>query len=498
MRVRGSRATLDKNKEIVYHSGMKFMQKTASLIVPILFLLVAPETFASAPTVSTDPVSSVSQNSATLNGTLINTGGLPITSAGFNYGLTTNYGNNASANISFGSTDFAILYQNINLGESNLAPKRMTMDADGNIYVADPFTSTIKKFNSSGSLVLEFGSHGLGQGQFMYPNGVIVDQNGNIYVSDFSNHGIQKFNSSGVFLSEFGSAGSAGNGQFSAPSKMTLDSSGNIYVADQNNHLIQKFNSSGVFLSQFGGYGSDNGQFFQPVDMKVDSSGNIYVVDYGNHRIQKFNSAGVYLSQFGSLGFGDGQFASPRAIDIDASGFIYVADGGNMRIQKFNSAGVYQSKITFDQFTPPASPQDIVVSPTGDIYTINIGGYNNYSSIVKKLRPDIDPKQVNSLLCGKTYHYRVFATNADGTSYGNDMTFQTSNCFPYLPPNREPVTSKPTLRPITLKSETKQTEVVEIAVINESKIETQTATVIDSVESRKPETSKEEKVITKE
>src|SRR5690606_13196537 len=33
-----------------------------------------------------------------------------------------------------------------------------------------------------------------------------------------------------------------------------------------------------------------------------------------------------------------------------------------------------------------------------------------------------------SLTCGTKYHYRAFATNEDGTTYGEDETFTTDPC----------------------------------------------------------------------
>ncbi len=57
---------------------------------------------------------------------------------------------------------------------------------------------------------------GSGDGELNGPNDVTVDAAGNIYVADGSNHRIQKFNSEGVFLATWGSRGS-GNGEFINP-----------------------------------------------------------------------------------------------------------------------------------------------------------------------------------------------------------------------------------------------------------------------------------------
>jgi len=96
------------------------------------------------------------------------------------------------------------------------------------------------------------------------------------------------------FVSSFGYTGS-GDGEFLYPGGIIMDSSNNIYVADAPNYRVQKFDSSGNYLSQFGSYGTGDGQFAYPWGLAFDSSGNIYVVDSDNHRIEKFDSDGNYL-----------------------------------------------------------------------------------------------------------------------------------------------------------------------------------------------------------
>jgi sugar lactone lactonase YvrE len=218
-------------------------------------------------------------------------------------------------------------------------PNAVAVDASGNVFVAEIYYHRIKKFNSSGTLLSQWGSWGTGNGRFRYPYGISVDTSGNVYVADHQNHRIQKFNNSGTYLSQWGSRG-AGNGQFYYPFSVAVDASGNVYVSDNTNR-IQKFNSSGAYITQWGSRGTGNGQFNFPIATAVDASGNVYVSEHNNHRIQKFNSSGTYLSQWGSWGTGNGRFRYPYGISVDTSGNLYVADQANHRIQKFNSSGTY-------------------------------------------------------------------------------------------------------------------------------------------------------------
>ena len=80
------------------------------------------------------------------------------------------------------------------------------------------------------------------------------DRLGDVYVVDDSNESIvQRFSASGIFLAQWGSGG-LGDGQFHSdrgPRGVAVDGSGNVYVADRRNNRIQKFDASGAFLSQW-------------------------------------------------------------------------------------------------------------------------------------------------------------------------------------------------------------------------------------------------------
>ena len=72
------------------------------------------------------------------------------------------------------------------------------------------------------------------------PRGISVAPDGCLYIADRNNHRIQKFTSEGVFLAKWGTQG-VGNGQFSYPESVAVSRDGSIYVADSGNQRIQKF-----------------------------------------------------------------------------------------------------------------------------------------------------------------------------------------------------------------------------------------------------------------
>jgi prepilin-type N-terminal cleavage/methylation domain-containing protein len=222
-------------------------------------------------------------------------------------------------------------------------PDFLTADSSGNVYVGEWLGCRVQKFNSSGSYLMKFGACGTGNGQFASdggPNGVAVDASGNIWVADGNNCRVEKFNSSGSYISQF-----PGDSGWCQTQGVHIDSGGSIWAGDDNAPNMSKYNTSGTLLIQFGSVGSGNGQFNTPQGFNIDASGNIWVADSINNRVQKFNNSGSYLSQFGTAGSGNGQFNQSNDIAFDSSGNMWVVDTNNNRIQKFNSSGSYLSKF---------------------------------------------------------------------------------------------------------------------------------------------------------
>jgi len=230
---------------------------------------------------------------------------------------------------------------------SMTTPSGIAVDGAGAIYVSDASQNQIQKFDSSGSLVLKWGSHGSGPGQFSDPLDVALDPTGNVYAMDTQNNRVEKFSSGGSYLSSIGSccALSGPGGEFNLfPQSVAVDGSGNLYVADSGNNRIQKFDSNGNFVSMWGSTGMGDGQFEGLRTITVSSSGTVYAVDEGNagpERIEAFDLTGTYLTKWGSSGAGPSQFDHPWGISTDGAGNVYLADTGNNRVQVFSSAGTY-------------------------------------------------------------------------------------------------------------------------------------------------------------
>jgi DNA-binding beta-propeller fold protein YncE len=73
---------------------------------------------------------------------------------------------------------------------------------DGTLYMTNTNPYQIIVIHPGEPFFTTWGSTGSGAGQFTYPTGISVDGNGNVYVADTGNNRIQKFTSQGVFLTQ--------------------------------------------------------------------------------------------------------------------------------------------------------------------------------------------------------------------------------------------------------------------------------------------------------
>jgi hypothetical protein len=77
----------------------------------------------------------------------------------------------------------------------------MAWDASGNTYISDGYiNSRIAKVDKNGNWLKSWGEPGNGPGQFSTPHSITLDAQGNVYVADRGNRRIQVFDGDGKFL----------------------------------------------------------------------------------------------------------------------------------------------------------------------------------------------------------------------------------------------------------------------------------------------------------
>ena len=247
-------------------------------------------------------------------------------------------------------------------------PTSVSLDKDGNVYVADECLNRISIFTKDGDWIGKWGTPGDGDGEINRPSGLAFDQDDNLYLVDSLNNRIQKFTKDGKFLAKWGREGS-GDGEFNMPWGIDIDSKGDVYVADWRNDRIQKLTPDGRFLMKFGTPGTGDGEFNRPTGVAVDKDGIIYVTDWMNERLQVFDADGGFItertgdatiSKWGKDKLDanpemweqrerapglerERLFWGPTAVEVDDQGRIFVTETGRQRIQVYRK----QSSVFF-------------------------------------------------------------------------------------------------------------------------------------------------------
>lgn len=297
-------------------------------------------------------------------------------------------------------------------------PEGLSMDAAGNIYVADGGNFAIRKITPAGVVTsIAGGTRGHldapgPNAQFNYPTGVAVDAAGNLFITDITNSLIRKIATDGT-VSTFAGGGSGVNGpdgvgtaaSFNYPIALAFDSQGNLFVLDGGNSLIRKITPAGAVTTFAGQTGVNsyidgtgvNATFMGLDGLFIDASDNIYVAD--QNKVRKVTPAAVVTTIAGDVneGFVDGastvaKFFLTCDIVTDAAGNIYVADYFNHRIRKITPAGVV-STFAGSGVAGSANgtgtaatlngPRSMVIDAAGNIYVSELLNHD-----IRKITPE--------------------------------------------------------------------------------------------------------------
>ena len=210
--------------------------------------------------------------------------------------------------------------------------------------------------------VSEFGSHGDGDGQFVWPTAIALDGEGNVYVADEWLNRITIFDKDGQFLSCWGRPGS-GDGELDRPAGMVIRDDGTLFLTDSRNHRVQAFSLDGQFIAKFGSFGDGPGQLDLPWGIGLDNDGRVFVADWGNDRVQQFTADGEWQAGFGQSGSSVGQFRRPASVCVDDDGDIYVADWGNNRVQVLTSDGRFVTALQGDHELSKLGKEKLLSNP---------------------------------------------------------------------------------------------------------------------------------------
>jgi hypothetical protein len=316
----------------------------------------------------------------------------------------------------------------------------------GDFYVGDGFDGLVSKFDASGHLVTTWGS--LGQlngstatdGPFGQLVGIAVDSSGNLLVLNGGSCSgfLFKFAQDGTFKEDFATPGCSLN------RGLGIGTSGKLFKVNLEDS-IEELTSTGADVGQVAQAEAAAGLAVDP------ATGDVYGLTFsGTVAHYAFNGSGEVLEPFGATcavvpssgGCGPtdtvnvAETSLSAAVD-SASGNLYVAGYNNGTGYIYGPPEILPDVATgaASSVAPTSATLEGEVDPNGlqvsdchfDYGTTTF--YGHTAACVETIGSGSTGvtvhADVSGLLAGTTYHFRLEASNAHGTSDGQDATFST-------------------------------------------------------------------------
>lgn len=181
------------------------------------------------------------------------------------------------------------------------APAYVIADDSGNIYVSDTANHRVRRIAPDGGIATIAGNGFQGfagdGSSALYafldaPRGLALDRSGNLYIADPGSSRVRRVSPAGNITSSPESDPSAWN----SPAAVAVSDSGDLFVAETGSNRIRELSVAGTLTTIAGngtaGFSGDGGaalsaQLSAPSDLPLDSAGNLYVADQGNNRIRR-------------------------------------------------------------------------------------------------------------------------------------------------------------------------------------------------------------------
>jgi uncharacterized protein (TIGR03437 family) len=243
---------------------------------------------------------------------------------------------------------------------SLLHPNGLSLDAAGNLWIADQNNGRIRKVAPDGT-ISTFGPAG------GCPTGVAADGNGGVYVGDPCQRYIEHFTANGQIIKvggngsginePSGDGGPATQASFEEWS-IALANDGNLWISGPDYGHLYRISPSGIFSIVAGNgnylYAPDGtpavrGFLNGPTGVTFDASGNMVVADQYRNRLLKITPDGLLYTIVGNHRGGnspdnipaaDTTLDAPSRVKFDSGGNLYIADQNHQRIRKIDPNGL--------------------------------------------------------------------------------------------------------------------------------------------------------------
>jgi len=242
-------------------------------------------------------------------------------------------------------------------------PFGLTVDAAGNLFIADGDYERIVKVPAGGGVATAVSPAPNGRG-LENPGGVVVDAAGNLFISDLD----------GDVLIEVPADGSAPvssdpivNGVgLKYPCGMVFDGAGNLYVADVDNARVLEFPVGGgtpvVVNATVNGV-----PLSYPVTVAMDGADDLFISDEFNNQVVEVPAGGGAPTAIDPTVNGQSLY-QPYGIAVDAAGDLFIADLNNRVVEVPAGGGAAKAIAPVVNGKGLNDPIGIALDGAGDLF----------------------------------------------------------------------------------------------------------------------------------
>jgi len=299
----------------------------------------------------------------------------------------------------------------------------------GNVYVTDVLHNVVEKMRlneTSGEYEEAAQLTGFGE-----PVGVCVDALGDVYVANYGSGAVEEFDPAGGFLGSFTTP------LIAHPQGVAVDSAGDIFIQAYSVHTLAELKRSSELSTEVASEAEILPEGVTAI--AYERSSDALLVDLGSELVE-YDAAGVKRESFGA-----GVLNGSLGVSVnEVTGDVYASDASSGQAFRFALVDIAPPAVDSSPVTVShVGKRDVtlagVVNPghLDTTYHFEYGESSNYGQSTRNVdvgEGAVDVETGSVLLVGlrpsTLYHYRLVATNSEGTTEGPDGTITTAMPVP--------------------------------------------------------------------
>jgi DNA-binding beta-propeller fold protein YncE len=330
------------------------------------------------------------------------------------------YGNSAVKEIVAVNGSIPATNPTINLLGSGFShPYGVAVDAAGDVFVADTFNNAVKEMVAvNGSIPANPTINVLGSG-FSSPTGVAVDAQGDVFVADYGNSAVKEMVAVDGSIPATNPTINLLGSRFSAPLGVAVDAAGDVFVADTfHNEVKEILAVKGSIPATNPTINTLGSGFNEPYGVAADAAGDVFVADTFHNEVKEMvavnGSIPATNPTINVLGSG---FSIPIGVAVDAHGDVFVGDGNNNAVKELQTAGVNfgTANVCPSGQTSPAPCSQTLTLNYNVAAETTIGSVSILTTGTAKLDFQAKTKDTSTTLCSKQTYATVTTCTVDVT-----------------------------------------------------------------------------------